>query len=135
MGKSLLLQILEAGEEEDRARRVSAAEGPPAKWMDFASAPKDGTLVDLKFRVEDAEPGAAEFFAPGCTCTLNPTEPIIENYAFVNGSFRGVVDAAGAQRALALGGVSCSDRGLNMTYGITSVSLTHWRPAAYPYID
>lgn len=66
------------------------------KWQDIASAPKDGTLLDVLFDPATAERDAAgsmaEFYAPGCTRRKNPSQPIIERVAFINRHFRPVMD-------------------------------------------
>lgn len=128
-----LMSMLKAGAEEDRAARVAAAFGVPGVWMEIVSAPKDGTLLDVKFLVATAEPSMAEFYAPGCTRELDPSDPVIENVAFVNGSFKPVIDSDGARLVALLAGGWGSEAGTG--YGIASVMLTHWRPAAFPFID
>ena len=127
------MSMLEAGAQEDRAASVAAAVGPPGCWVEIDSAPKDGTLLDVRFVVEAAEPGAAEFYARGCTRGVDATEPIIENVAFVNGSFKPVLDGDGARNVASLGGGWGPEKGT--AYGIGSVTLSHWRPAAYPFVD
>lgn len=97
------------------------------------SAPKDGTLLDVKFNVDTAEPGMAEFYAKGCTHQQAPAEPIIENVAYVNGCFKPVIDGDGARLVASIAGGWGPEGGTG--YGIGSVALTHWRPAAYPFID
>jgi len=133
MKKDDFISMLEAGADEDRAARVAAAKSGPANWLAIASAPKDGTLLDVRFIVETAEPGMAEFYAQGCTRESQPTEPIVENVAFVNGAFKPVIDGDGARLVASLAGGWGPERGTG--YGIISVTLTHWRPAAYPFID
>jgi hypothetical protein len=133
MKKSDFISMLESSADEDRAERVAAAKFPPADWIEFASAPKDGTLIDVKFNSATAEPDMAEFYAPGCTRQRKPTEPIIENVAFVNGSFKPVVDGDGARLVESIAGGWGPEKGVG--YGIGGVTLTYWRPAAYPFID
>lgn len=126
-----MLKQLETAAAEARQARIAAATAPPQAWASMESAPKDGTLVDVLFDPSAADRSQAEFYAPGCTRKSSPTLPCIENVAFVNGAFRSVVDAQGAQDAAALAGDWGTVEGLG--YGITDVRLTHWRPAAYPY--
>lgn len=83
-------------------------------WHPMETAPKDGTILDVKFDPASAEVDAAgslaEFYAPGCTRKINPSEPIIESVYFQNRHFRLFVP------------------GLKTTMpGIVSVTLTHWR--------
>lgn len=133
MNKSDFIAMLETGADADRAARVAAAKVLPAKWSDITSAPKDGTLLDVKFDVATAEPGMAEFYAKGCTRQREAAEPVIENVAFVNGSFKPVIDGEGARFVASIAGGWGPEQGTG--YGISSVTLTHWRPSAYPFID
>ena len=128
MNKGEFISMLEAGAGEDRAARVTAAQRAPADWVEIASAPKDGRLLDVKFVVETAEPGMAEFYARGCTHGKGGSGPVIENVAFVNGSFKPVIDGEGARFVASLGGGRGAERGTG--YGIASVTLSHWGPAA-----
>jgi len=75
----------------------------------------------------------AEYYAPGCTRPGSSVEPVIENVAFINGSFKGVVDAEAARAVEQLKGGYGAVTGV--TYGILSVTLDGWRPAAYPHIE
>ncbi|KWU26348.1 hypothetical protein [Burkholderia cenocepacia] len=100
------------------------------QWQPIGTAPKDGRLLDLLFDIKTAELGSAEFYAPGCTRRRNPTEPLIENVAYVNGGFKPVVDADGAREVAALGGGWGNVSGVR--YGIMSVTPTHWRFAVKP---
>jgi hypothetical protein len=133
MKKTSLISIMAAGADEEREARVAASKGVPANWLDIASAPKDGTLLDVKFNVDTAEPGMAEFYVQGCTRQRNPVEPVIENVAYVNGCFKPVIDGEGARLVASIAGGWGSEQGTG--YGIGSVTLTHWRPAAFPFID
>ncbi|MFK4706028.1 hypothetical protein ABIC83_002867 [Roseateles asaccharophilus] len=130
---SKLIDLLHAGADEDRERRVAAATVPPQPFEPIATAPKDGTLLDVKFNPATAEPGMAEFYVQGSTSSSDPVEPVIENVAFVNGRFTPVYTLEGAEAVKALGGGRGSPPGC--LYGIMSVDLTHWRPAAYPVIE
>lgn len=133
MRKSNFISMLEAGADSDRAARVAAAKGSPSEWSGIESAPKDGTLLDVRFDITTAEPGMAEFYAKGCTRQREAVEPVIENVAFVNGSFKPVIDGDGARLVASIAGSWGPEHGTG--YGISSVTLTHWRPAAYPFID
>jgi hypothetical protein len=99
-------------------------------WEPIETAPKDGSLLDVKFDVASAEEHMAEFYAPQSTRTREPAEPVIENVAFVNGGFKPVIDAEGAREVARLAGSWGTVIGV--AYGIVSVTLTHWRPAASP---
>lgn len=128
-----LLELLEQAAATELKIRHDAATTPPRPWEDITTAPRDGALLDVRFDPhQDAEPGMAEFYAPGCTRRVNPTEPVIENVAFANGSLRPISSADEAARALAAKGDFTDGSGF--AYGIKSVTLTHWRPAAYPYL-
>lgn len=97
-------------------------------WQPIATAPRDGSLVDVWFDIASAEAGAAEFYAPGCTRPEGQSEPVIGHVAFVNGHFRPVIDEAGAQAVAALAGGWGPVEGV--AYAIVSVTLSRWRPAA-----
>jgi hypothetical protein len=99
-------------------------------WQSIETAPKDGSLLDVKFDVASAEAHMAEFYAPLSTRAVEPTEPVIENVAFVNGGFKPVIDAEGAREVACLAGGWGTV--LGVAYGIVSVTLTHWRPASNP---
>ena len=47
-------------------------------WEPIETAPKNGTLLDVRFDVASSEHGAAEFYAPGCTRRQAPVEPVID---------------------------------------------------------
>lgn len=128
-----MLALLEDAADADRAARVSAAMAPPQPWQPIDTAPRDGTLIDVLFDVQTAEQGMAEFYAPGCTRKKEPASPVIENVAFVNGSFKPVIDAAGVRAVAAVAGGWGEVDGV--AYGIMSVTLTYWRPAAFPPIE
>lgn len=119
----------------ERSSRVAAAAESPKPWEPMETAPRDGTLLDVLFDVPSAEPHAAEFYVPGCTRKIAPAEPVIENVAFVNGSFAPVTNFDGAQSVLALGGGWGNVAAGSVSHGILSVNLTAWRPAAYPFIE
>lgn len=127
-----LVAMLEDDAAAERDERVAAATQAPKPWADIATAPKDGTLIDVKFEVANAEPGMAEFYAPGSTRRGDATEPTIENVVFANGCFAPVIDKEAAAAAIELQGGWGELPG--RLYGIMSVTLTHWRPAAYPFI-
>ena len=128
-----LMALLEESADAERAKRVAAATMLPQPWRPIVSAPKDGTLLDVLFDVPTAEPEMAEFYAPGCSRKKAAEEPIIENVAFVNGNFAPVIDAEGARMIADLKG-GWGDTQRSVTYSILSVSITHWRPAAFPYV-
>jgi hypothetical protein len=90
---------------------------PP--WQPIATAPRDGTLLDVRFDPTTAEVDAvgslAEFYAPGCTRRRKPAEPVITGVEFSNGHFRPV----------------CQGSPDVKMHGIVSVTLTHWRPAVF----
>lgn len=98
----------------------------------MSTAPRDGTLLDVLFDVPSADPRSAEAYAPGCTRKEGPTSPFIENVAFGNDNFTPVLDAQGALAMIKMkggwGGVSGVD------HAVANVTLTHWRPAAYPHV-
>jgi len=132
-----LLAALEAGADEDRRARVAAAVLPPQPWQGIDEVPMDGMLLDVKFDpwtadIDGSGKNMAEFYVPGSTRRLDPAEPIIENVAYVNGGFKPVVDWDAAEAVRALAGRWGHVDGV--LYGIMSVRLTHWRPAAYPPI-
>lgn len=132
---SSMFASLEEMAATERATRVAAAAETPQPWRPMDSAPRDGTLIDVLFDVPSAEPHAAEFYAAGSTCNSSPADPVIENVAFVNGSFAPVVSAEDAKIVAALkGGWGTVDSG-SVCHGILSVNLTAWRPAAYPFIE
>jgi len=108
----------------------TAAEQVAGDWTRIDLAPKDGSLLDARFDIASAEDGMAEFYAPGCTRKVNPTQPVVTNVAFCNGNFRPVIDADGAREVASLAGGWGTVTGV--AYGIVSVTLTHWRPAINP---
>lgn len=61
-------------------------------WQPMESAPRDGTLLDVRFDPATAERDSvgslAEFWAPGSTRTRNPAEPVIRNVVLENRHFR-----------------------------------------------
>lgn len=88
------------------------------EWQPIATAPQDGTLLDVLFDPHTAEIdhggrrplSMAEFYAPGSTRRKNPAEPLIANVEFSNRCFRPVHEGT-------------------RLHGILSVTLTHWRLA------
>lgn len=127
------IDLLEQSANKDRMARIAAATSPPQPWQPIESVPKNGTLIDVMFDVLSAEEGMAEFYAPGCTRKKNAADPVIENVAFINGSFKPVIDAAGAKAVATVAGGWGQVSGV--AYGITSVTLTAWRSAAFPFIE
>lgn len=110
---------------------TTAAEQMAGDWIRIESAPKDGSLLDARFDIASAEDDMAEFYAPSCTSKVDPTQPVIANVTFCNGHFRPVIDADGAREVASLAGGWGTATGV--AYGIVSVTLTHWRPAANPF--
>lgn len=87
------------------------------EWQPIASAPRDGTLLDVLFDPDSAEIdrsgrrplSMAEFYAPGSTRKRDKTEPLIEKVEFSSGHFRPITDEG------------------TRLHGILSVTLTYWR--------
>ena len=65
---------------------------PTTIWQPMETAPRDGTLIDVRFDPTTADRDSvgslAEFWAPGCTCQRNPSEPVICNVLYENRHFR-----------------------------------------------
>jgi len=86
------------------------------EWGDMATAPRDGTLIDVKFDPKTAERdihgSMAEFYVPGSTRKRNPVEPIIQNVRFIRNHFRPILKT--------------DDKEIEL-HGIVSVELKGWR--------
>lgn len=132
--RNTMMRRLIQGAEQERAGRVARALAPPQPWQPIETAPRDGTLIDLRFDPAREGREGAEFYAPGSTRRKEPAEPVIENVVFCNGHFRPVVDAEAAAAAKAAMAAGDGHKSLPGTlYAIMSVVPTHWRPAAYPF--
>lgn len=85
------------------------------EWHPMETAPRDGTMLDVRFDPGTAERdrmgSLAEFYAPGCTRRRDPTEPVILGVHFSNRHFRPGLPGDGF--------CACD----------LSVTLTGWRPA------
>lgn len=82
-------------------------------WQPIEAAPRDGTLIDVKFDPtttdRDAMGTMAEFYAPGSTS--GRAEPIIQRVEYYNEHFRPVGECGTRFYACDM-----------------AVKLTHWRP-------
>lgn len=94
-----------------------------SEWQDIASAPKDGTLLDVMFDPVTAEIdysgrrplSMAEFYVPGSTRRTKPEPPVIERVEFSNRHFRPVMEC-----------------GTRLYACDMAVTLTKWRPHRSP---